>query len=471
MKKVLIIEDEAAFSDQVKAKLAGTFQVEVCPDGQSGYYAIYEYKPDLVLLDLTIDQMDAVSLVGKMRVQKQFQKLPIFVLADTKTVLRANDAITAGANEAFLKDEEGTLDAVASAVNNLLNPSLIRKPGGMIEAAPALHPQAQLTVIPAHQAIPMTVPAIPMQAQGAVALTPSNHASHSHGSISPPTVHFPKAPSLTGSSPFAGKARNAIAKTTDSPLHRGLESFAVSPAQKFLDEYGRQAHSLRQYFIRFRTAAAGERADHLKEMLGTLEDLNIGATQAGLAGLARYLTVLEWRGQQLLESLGSPTTTTSLQGLATAVDILAALSNHLAELEPLNHLNPHAMVVDDENVSRKALCLGLEKAKIKTTGVDNPDAALLEAEAKPFDLIYLDVDLPKMNGFALCARLRIIPSHRKTPIIFVTSLNDVKSRASSRVSGGNDFITKPVNLSEVGINAWSLMIGKRVLDNGPKPRA
>src|SRR4029079_11038194 len=154
-----------------------------------------------------------------------------------------------------------------------------------------------------------------------------------------------------------------------------------------------------------------------------IADLNREAGDCGLIGLGRYLAVIEARVRQLFES-SSPTSPSSLLGIATALDSLAALNNHVEELEPLNNLHPLALVVDDDSVCRKTLSLGLEKSKIKTTGVDNPDAALLEAESKPFDLIFLDVDLPKMNGFALCARIRIIPSHRKTPILFVTSLND-----------------------------------------------
>src|SRR5689334_8237398 len=89
VKKILIIEDDASFADSLKTKLTDVHQVELCQDGQSGYYAIYEYKPDLVLLSLTIAQMDPVSLVGKIRAQKQFHKLPIFVLADSATLGRA----------------------------------------------------------------------------------------------------------------------------------------------------------------------------------------------------------------------------------------------------------------------------------------------------------------------------------------------------------------------------------------------
>ena len=56
------------------------------------------------------------------------------------------------------------------------------------------------------------------------------------------------------------------------------------------------------------------------------------------------------------------------------------------------------------------------------------------------DLVLAELDLPGMNGFELCAKLRTLPAHKKTPVIFVTSLNDFENRANSTMSGGNDFI-------------------------------
>ena len=449
MKKILIIEDETSFAESLKEQLSRTFQVELCQDGQSGYYTIYEYKPDLVVLSLTIAQMDAVSLVGKMRAQKQFQKLHILVLADQKTVGRADDALAAGAHQAFLKDEEDTVREVLTTVSDLMTPSLARRALPALQAVPATRVVQPSTVaVPARKAARPEPVAVPVAA--------------SHGWS---TDHFtlpPRQPSAEDELALRSSGRFNLDFLGDV---RTGEDVTVRQVNAFLDTYGKKAHAIRQEFIRYRTADETVRREQLKILHEALARFHREAEESGLHGLGRYLGVIEARVRQLFESahLASPS---SLLGLATALDSLAALNNHIEELEPLNNLHPLALAVDDDAVCRKTLSLGLEKAKIKTTSVDNPDAALLEAESKPFDLIFLDVDLPKMNGFALCARIRIIPSHRKTPILFVTSLNDIKSRASSRVSGGNDFVTKPINLYELGINAWTLIINRRVLQNG-----
>jgi DNA-binding response OmpR family regulator len=58
-----------------------------------------------------------------------------------------------------------------------------------------------------------------------------------------------------------------------------------------------------------------------------------------------------------------------------------------------------------------------------------------------------------MNGFELCSKLRSLPEHKKTPVVFVTSLNDFESRANSTMSGGNDFIAKPFLFIELAVKA------------------
>ena len=440
MKKILIIEDDPSFAEELRTQLQAHHQVEVCPDGQSGYYAIYEYKPDAVLLDLTIGQMGAVSLVGKIKAQKQFSRLPIYVLADTKTMTLADEALAAGANEAFLKDDVDAVSRVSSALDSFMSPSLarqIRKPAIAMSEAPAAAPV--LAQVAERQ--PALAPA------GAVAMRESIPA-----------------PALSRSSGITANFQQATALYDPGSGRPGGFEPGPTPGQKFLDSYGQKAHSIRKEFIAYRTAQQQDRKPAFERFLKGLSAVTAEAREAGFTGLSLYLTAIELRVSQLLACL-DVVTAPSLQILAAALDVLAALDNHLAELRPLNNMTPHGLVVDDENVSRKALCLGLEKAKIKATAVDNPDSAIHEAEGTPFDVIFLDVELPKMNGFALCARLRLFPAHRKTPILFVTSLSDMKSRASSRVSGGNQFLTKPLNYPELTVNAWTLVIRKRILED------
>jgi CheY-like chemotaxis protein len=141
---------------------------------------------------------------------------------------------------------------------------------------------------------------------------------------------------------------------------------------------------------------------------------------------------------------------------------MTTMNNQVSELPALNRLSPVALVVDDESVSRKAISLGLEKAQIRVTAVESGEAAIRECEVSCFDLILLDVEMPGLNGFAVCARIRAMPAHRDTPILFISALDDLRSRASTKISGGNQFITKPVNFLELSITSTSLLLKQRL---------
>ena len=79
--------------------------------------------------------------------------------------------------------------------------------------------------------------------------------------------------------------------------------------------------------------------------------------------------------------------------------------------------------------------------------------AMLLLTENDFDLVFLDVDMPGMTGYELCAKLRALPQHKKTPVVFVTSLNDFDNRTSSTMAGGNDFIAKPFLFIELTVKA------------------
>ena len=90
---------------------------------------------------------------------------------------------------------------------------------------------------------------------------------------------------------------------------------------------------------------------------------------------------------------------------------------------------------------------------VSLKGVEDPNEALKLLTDKPFDLVFLDVDMPGMTGFELCAKLRKMPQHKKTPVLFVTALSDFDSRTSSTMAGGNDFIAKPFLFIELTVKA------------------
>ena len=120
-------------------------------------------------------------------------------------------------------------------------------------------------------------------------------------------------------------------------------------------------------------------------------------------------------------------------------------------------------LVDDEILSRRAISYALEKASLASVNLEDPAVALSMATDTPYDLIFLDVQMPGMDGFELCTRIRALPLNKTTPIIFVTSLTDFKSRAKSSLSGGNDLIAKPFMFIELTVKALTHILRHQVV--------
>jgi DNA-binding response OmpR family regulator len=101
-------------------------------------------------------------------------------------------------------------------------------------------------------------------------------------------------------------------------------------------------------------------------------------------------------------------------------------------------------VVDDDAVSNRALVMALNRANLRATSAADPFVALKMVEKTPYDLVMLDIDMPGMDGITLCQKIRGLPDHARTPVIFVTGMQDFKLRAKSLLSGGSDLISKPI---------------------------
>src|SRR6185369_5270762 len=88
---------------------------------------------------------------------------------------------------------------------------------------------------------------------------------------------------------------------------------------------------------------------------------------------------------------------------------------------------------------------------------DGGERALeLFAERRP-DLVLLDVLMPRMDGLETCRRLRGLPGGTDTPILFLTALGDLGTHRAALDSGADDFLTKPINRTELMIRIRSLL--------------
>ena len=207
------------------------------------------------------------------------------------------------------------------------------------------------------------------------------------------------------------------------------------------------------------------RLRHVYDLYRRVHALNGNAGLAGLALIAHMAAAFEALLKELYEkpkNLNSSTTRT----VAATVDFLGVLFDRASLPEKQEMPVSKILVVDDEVISRRAIVHALEKAKLKSTNVEEPEQALQLLAENDYDLIFLDVDMPGMTGYELCAKLRAMPHLKKTPVIFVTSLNDFNNRTSSTMAGGNDFIAKPFLFIELTVKALIHVLRAR-LQNRP----
>lgn len=106
----------------------------------------------------------------------------------------------------------------------------------------------------------------------------------------------------------------------------------------------------------------------------------------------------------------------------------------------------HILVVDDEERIRRLLRLYLEKEGITIDEAADGKEALEKALDQDYDLIMLDLMLPKMDGIEVCRRLR---EKKATPVIMITARGEEASRIEGFEVGADDYVVKPFSPREV----------------------
>jgi sigma-B regulation protein RsbU (phosphoserine phosphatase) len=117
---------------------------------------------------------------------------------------------------------------------------------------------------------------------------------------------------------------------------------------------------------------------------------------------------------------------------------------------PVNIRNSQILVVDDNRVNRHLLVAVLQRGGFSNVGMaeDGIDALAKIEESAP-DLILLDLMMPKMDGFEMCRLVRTDPARRDLPILVQSSLSGSDDRKRAFSAGATDFVTKPINATEL----------------------
>ncbi len=115
-----------------------------------------------------------------------------------------------------------------------------------------------------------------------------------------------------------------------------------------------------------------------------------------------------------------------------------------------NNISESNILVVDDNVDNLDI-LGkmLAGAGYQVRPVSSGEMALKECKVQAPDLILLDINMPQMDGYEVCANIKSNPMLKDIPIIFLSGLSDTKQAIEAFKIGGVDYITKPVHLEEL----------------------
>ena len=129
-------------------------------------------------------------------------------------------------------------------------------------------------------------------------------------------------------------------------------------------------------------------------------------------------------------------------------------------------MGKRVLVVDDEKLIVKGIRFSLEQDGMEVDCAYDGQEALEMAQAHTYDMILLDVMLPKLTGFEVCQQIR---DFSNVPIVMLTAKGDDMDKILGLEYGADDYITKPFNILEVKARIKAIM--RRMGQKEKKPEA
>ena len=122
------------------------------------------------------------------------------------------------------------------------------------------------------------------------------------------------------------------------------------------------------------------------------------------------------------------------------------------------------LMIDDDVLVTEIIGTVLRNHGFRFESAANGIEGLEKARDLHPDLILLDISMPRMDGFQACRKLKEDPSNRKIPVVMLTASSERQSRIQALESGANDFLSKPVDSTELVVRVNNLLESKRYQD-------
>lgn len=435
--RLLVVDDDPISRVAVSSSLKKVFnEPDVAADGNVGRVLAEKNAYDLAFLDIEMPGLDGYELCAKIRETPINAATPVvFVTRHSDFDARAKSARSGGQDliaKPFLSFEI-TVKALTMVLRRRLETGTV---------AAASEPG---------KATPETTKGSQLAKETAVA-TPAVAATASSVAVDPTTAGKAAAQSSAAPSPAAG---------VEVQRNQAPTFFAQAPTHIEAIRHQLQA-------LGYAGPDVGN-TDIFRNVNLSMLWLGAEAERAGFNSVSRLSAALQALMKKLLDNRKNVTPST-LAAAGAGVDLLEELcaqgiNPDLAE-PPIRIL-----VVDDDPIARRAMSAAIQLAFPKPDSADTGEEAVARAGETKFDVIFLDIQMPGMDGFAACTKIHETTLNAQTPVLFVTSHSDLKSREKATESGGYGFIPKPVLAAEITLQALTLILRARLgrTETTPEP--
>ncbi|HTQ52275.1 MAG TPA: response regulator [Candidatus Acidoferrales bacterium] len=403
VKTILLVENDPVSQTMYQKRLEREgFHMECAPDGQVALDILSERAPDLVLLDLMLPKVCGADVLKFMQADPRLTTVPVIIFSNAPLTEVPPDSPLAQGTRRLLKS-----DCTFSKLLDTIQETLAATP--------------ELVVVEANK----------MSSARTVAARKGG-----------------------------GESKEDLRDIVPAP-GSDADGKIPKPLADFLAEAPTIMPKLREHsmgYIKSPDSEAG--GGHLAGLHQRVHLLNTGATQAGCPRVALLMNTFD----ALLSGIKdkpSAVTPSVLQTIAQAVDCLDGLLKAKDGYSAGPAIHAKVLVVDDDTVCNHVNVTSLKRANFDADGVKDPSEALRLLESSEYELVVLDVNMPGMTGFDLCEKMRRLPHCKKTPVIFVTAFSSFDNRKQSVLSGGNDFVCKPVSPVELALKVAINLIKTR----------
>ena len=210
-----------------------------------------------------------------------------------------------------------------------------------------------------------------------------------------------------------------------------------------------------------RTVEETERHEILLVLHELIGQVKTRANCWNLRPVWQLTSALELLVQRLVDKAKDATPST-LRTVASAIDLLAELS--VPGVRPDLIINPPIAVlaVDDDPLCLRAVMFALQKAEMTPDTAPTGEKAVELAAEKYYDVIFMDIKMPGIDGLEACTQIHKGTRNKATPVVFVTVQSDFHTRAKSTLAGGTDLMAKPFLMFEITVKALTFSMRKRL---------